>query len=167
MHFGLALAEGEIHWTTWFYNLVWLKKQLLFRYCCTDARSPSLEKDISLQAGMNFLLSFAEITFAGEVIFMRIFFFSCSVFHSHHEALAVLISSYEALIGKIYLQSLSFQVELYTIQFGTVINLCFREMKHSEKMSQSWGWLAEKLVYSTCPCYSWILLLLVVSFHEH
>lgn len=165
MHFGLALAEGEIHKTTWFYNLVWFKKQLLFRYCCTDARSTSLKKAISLQAGMNFLLSFAEITFAGEVIFMRIFFFSCSVFDSCHQALAVLILSHEALIGKICLQS--FQVELYTIQFGTVINLCFRKIKHWEKMSQAWGWLAEKLVHSTCPCYYWILLLPVVSFHEH
>lgn len=86
--------------------------------------------DISLWAGMNFHLSFAKITFAGEAIFMRILLFSCSVFHSHHQTLAVLISSYEALIGEICLQLFSFQVELYTIQFGTVINLCFRKIQH-------------------------------------
>lgn len=79
MHFGLALPEHEIHNTAWSYNLVWFEKQLQFRYCNTDARNTGLKK-LSFRDGMSFHLSFAKITFAGEVIFVRILLFSCSVF---------------------------------------------------------------------------------------
>lgn len=61
--------------------------------------------------------------------------FCCSSFHPHLQPVEALISSYESLVGKINLQSFQFLEELYTIQFGTVVNLCFRKIKHWEDES--------------------------------